>query len=56
LRATYGFAAPDAFVIALGIVTQVGHLVTNDAQWKRKLQPIARRIRVCFLADRLPFP
>ena len=56
LRATYGFAAPDALVIATGIVSQVGHLVTNDAQWKRRLKPIARRIRVCYLADHLPFP
>lgn len=56
LRAAYGFATPDALVIATGIVGQVGHLVTNDRQWKRKLQPISRRIRVCYLADHLPFP
>lgn len=56
LRATYGFAAPDALVIATGIVSQVGHLVTNDRQWQSKLRPIAQRIKVCYLADHLPFP
>jgi uncharacterized protein with PIN domain len=56
LRATYALAAPAALVVAIGIVSQVGHLVTNDLAWKRKLQPIARRIRVCYLADHLPFP
>lgn len=51
VRATFGFPVPDALVIATGIVNQVGHLITNDGSWQRKLQPIARRIKVCYLAD-----
>lgn len=56
LRATYGFATPDALVIASGIVAQVRFLVTNDGRWKTRLAPIAGRIEVCYLADHLPFP
>lgn len=41
-------------VIASGIVSQIGHLVTNDRQWRSKLRPIAQRIGVCYLADHLP--
>ncbi len=56
LRASYNLAAPDALIVASGLVGQVGHLVTNDEQWKRKLRPIANRIKVCYLSDYLPFP
>ena len=56
LRASYNFSAPDALTIATGVVAQVGHLVTNDQDWRRKLRPLARRIGVCHLADHLPFP
>ncbi|HLI77656.1 MAG TPA: PIN domain-containing protein [Acidobacteriaceae bacterium] len=55
LRAQWNFTTPDALTIASGIAGQVGWLVTNDDRWKQ-LAPIARRIRVCFLADCLPFP
>lgn len=51
LRAAYNFSSPDALNIATGIIGQVGHLVTNDGQWKRKLQPIANRVAVCTLSD-----
>jgi predicted nucleic acid-binding protein len=56
LRAAFRFAAPDALVIATGIVNQVGHLVTNDADWPRKLAPLAGRVQVCYLSAHLPFP
>lgn len=56
LRAGYRFAAPDALVIATGIVHQVGHLVTNDADWPGRLRPIAQRVGVCYLSHHLPFP
>lgn len=54
LRAQHKFAPADALVIATGIVTQVGHLVTNDEDWKKKLTTIKARIRVCYLEDHLP--
>ncbi len=49
LRATHNFKTPDALVIATGIVGQVGHLVTNDAEWKKKLAPMGSRIQVAQL-------
>ena len=55
LRATYNFGPPDALIIASGILAQVGHLVTNDDEWHRKLGPISDRIKVCHLEDHLPF-
>ncbi len=56
LRAGYRLHAPDALVIATGVVHQVGHLVTNDRDWTTRLRPMARRVEVCCLADHLPFP
>lgn len=51
LRAHHAFKVPDALVIASGIVGQVGHLITNDRQWRKKLAPIAARIEVTELRD-----
>ena len=51
LRAMHGFKAPDALVIATGIVGQVAHLVTNDDQWRKKLASIKERIQVTMLRD-----
>ncbi len=53
LRATHGFKVPDALVIASGIVSQVGHLVTNDAQWQKKLAALKARIAVTELSNYL---
>lgn len=50
LRATYNFRPPDALIMASGIVAQVGHLVTNDADWQVKLRPISARVKVCYLS------
>lgn len=46
LRASYGFKTPDALIIATGLVGQVGHLITNDAAWQKKLAPMKGRINV----------
>ena len=53
LRATHNFTTPDALIIATGLVAQVGHLVTNDAEWRRKLAPMKRRVQVTELRDYL---
>lgn len=55
LRATYNIRPPDALIIATGILGQVGHLVTNDDEWHKKLGTISDRIEVCHLEDHLPF-
>ena len=56
LRAAHRFAAPDALIVGTGLAGQVGHLVTNDRGWERKLAPMAGRIGVCLLSTHLPFP
>lgn len=55
LRAEHKFKPPDALNIGTGIITQVGVLVTNDDNWKKKLISIRSRIAVCYLEDHLPF-
>ena len=55
LRAQHKFSPPDALVIGTGLVAQVGHLVTNDKEWKKRLAAISARVRVCYLEDHLPF-
>jgi predicted nucleic acid-binding protein len=56
LRAAHKFTPPDALIVGTGIATQVGHLVTNDGNWKTKLSTISARIKVVQVADHLPFP
>lgn len=56
LRAHYGLSPPDALTIATGLSTGIGHLVTNDKEWIRKLRPIETRTKVCYLRSYLPFP
>jgi len=51
LRATHKFKSVDALVIATGVVAQVHHLVTNDAEWRNKLAPIKDRIKVTMPKD-----
>lgn len=53
VRAAHRLSAPDALIVATGIVGQVHHRVTNDADWVRKLQQLAGRINVCRLANHL---
>jgi PIN domain. len=51
LRATQRFSPPDALIVGTGLAMQVGHLVTNDRDWARKLKGLESRIRVCTLSD-----
>lgn len=51
LRAAQRFSPPDALIVGTGFAAQVGHLVTNDGDWARKLTGLESRIRVCTLAD-----
>ena len=50
LRAAHRFPPPDALIIATGLATQVGHLVTNDGDWLTKLRPLRERILVDLLS------
>ena len=53
LRAAFRLSTADALIVATGVMAQVHHLVTNDLDWVRKLQPISSRIRVCHLGHHL---
>ncbi len=56
LRAEHRFAPPDALIIGTGLACQVGHLITNDGDWGKKLQSIHGRIQVVTIGDFLPLP
>jgi len=56
LRAAHDLHPPDALIVATGIVSQVAHLVTNDASWQAKLRPVSRRIAVCYLGSHVTSP
>jgi predicted nucleic acid-binding protein len=57
LRATYNFKSPDALIMGTGRALHAQHLVTNDAEWKRKLGIASSLgITICHLEDHLPFP
>jgi PIN domain. len=51
LRAAQRFSPPDALIVGTGLAAQVGHLVTNDRDWARKLKGLESRILVCTLSD-----
>jgi PIN domain. len=53
LRAAQRFSPPDALIVGTAFAAQVGHLVTNDRDWARKLVGSESRIRVCTLSDHL---
>lgn len=55
LRAEHRFAPPDALIIGTGLACQVGHLITNDGDWSKKLEPIQQRIKVVTIGDFIPF-
>jgi predicted nucleic acid-binding protein len=55
VRSSFRLGAADALTVATGLVHQVAHLVTNDRTWRSRLQPLAGRIELCYLADHLPF-
>jgi hypothetical protein len=56
LRAEHRFTPPDALIIGTGLACQVGHLVTNDGDWGKKLRSLQGRIKVVTIGNFLPFP
>ena len=53
LRATKSVRAPDAFVIASGLLAGCDTIVTNDEGWKQKLEPAFPEFRWVYLGDYL---
>lgn len=50
LRAAHRFPPPDALIIATGLAAQVGHLVTNDSDWRTRLEPLRTRVQAHVLS------
>jgi predicted nucleic acid-binding protein len=53
IRASSGLRLPDAIVIASGLLAGCEAIVTNDAGWRRRLEPLFREFRWIYLADYL---
>ena len=51
LRAIRNIRVPDALVIASGLLAGCEAIVTNDDEWKRKLQPLFKEFRWLYLSD-----
>jgi predicted nucleic acid-binding protein len=51
LRVAFGFAAPDALIVATGLAAGASHLVTNDRAWVTRLAPLRERAGVLVLGD-----
>lgn len=56
LRATLGLAAPDALILATGLVERCGHVISNDRQWQAQLARVGSAATVVRLDDHLPYP
>jgi predicted nucleic acid-binding protein len=53
LRATTGLPLPDAVVVASGLLAGCEAIITNDARWKRRGEPLFRQFRWLYLGDYL---
>ena len=53
LRATRNLRAPDAPIVASGLLAGCDAIVTNDQEWKRKLEPLFSEFRWLYLSDYL---
>ncbi len=44
LRASTGLATPDALIVASGVVAGARYIVSNDADWPKKLKPFGEQL------------
>jgi predicted nucleic acid-binding protein len=51
LRAIKNLKTPDALIVASGILAGCQAIVTNDADWKKKLEPLFREFRWIYLGE-----
>ena len=49
LRAIKNLKTPDALIIASGLLAGCQVIVTNDSEWKKKLEPLFREFRWVYL-------
>ena len=55
LRARYRLRAPDALIVATGLVAGVERIVSNDREWSTTLARSDIPATVVLLGDHLPF-
>lgn len=55
LRARYRLRAPDALIIATGLIARVGRIVSNDRDWSARLAQSDISTSVVIISDHLPF-
>jgi len=53
LRATTGIRLPDAIVIATGLLSGCEAIISNDGQWKQRMEPLFQDVRWIYLGDYL---
>jgi predicted nucleic acid-binding protein len=53
LRAIKGLRTPDALIVASGLLAGCDVIVTNDEEWKQKMEPLFREFRWVYLSDYL---
>jgi predicted nucleic acid-binding protein len=53
VRAATGLRLPDAIVVASGLLAGCEAIVTNDEQWRRRLEPLFGQFRWIYLGDYL---
>ncbi len=49
LRAISGVRMPDAMIVATGLLSGCEAIVSNDEQWKRRMEPLFRQFRWVYL-------
>ncbi|MBI2939567.1 MAG: PIN domain-containing protein [Chloroflexi bacterium] len=53
LRAMQNVSVPDAVIVASGLLTGCEAIVSNDEEWRRRLQPLFPQFKWVYLADHL---
>lgn len=56
LRADYALRTVDALVVATALRLTVRHVITNDEQWLKRLEPLRTRVVIHYLESYLPLP
>jgi predicted nucleic acid-binding protein len=51
LLAIKNLKTPDALIVASGILAGCQAIVTNDPEWKKKLEPLFREFRWVYLGE-----
>jgi predicted nucleic acid-binding protein len=53
LRAIKSLKTPDALIVASGLLAGCQVIVTNDEEWKKRLEPLFREFRWIYLGSHL---